>query len=114
MLAAALLAIALVVSSDVLHQLLLRLVDMGDGVLRVDFHSKMNAIGADTIQMLRGRLATAMASGDSGVHLHMMIATALGAGLTVLLAGALMTLAFLSSSSGHDDQAKGSRSKDDL
>ena len=49
-----------------------------------------------------------VASGDSGIHLHMMIATALGAGLTVLLAGALMTLAFLSSSSGHDDQAKGS------
>ncbi|MBA2467177.1 MAG: hypothetical protein H0V46_06185 [Sphingomonas sp.] len=49
-----------------------------------------------------------VASGDSGVHLHMMIATALGAGLTVLLASALMTLAFLSSSSGHDDQAKGS------
>jgi 3-hydroxyacyl-CoA dehydrogenase len=29
------------------------LVDMGDGVLRVDFHSKMNAIGTDTIQMLQ-------------------------------------------------------------
>jgi 3-hydroxyacyl-CoA dehydrogenase len=29
------------------------LVDMGDGVLRVNFHSKMNAIGADTIQMLQ-------------------------------------------------------------
>jgi 3-hydroxyacyl-CoA dehydrogenase len=28
------------------------LVDMGDGVLRVEFHSKMNAIGGDTIQML--------------------------------------------------------------
>ena len=54
-----------------------------------------------------------VASGDSGVHLHMMIATALGAGLTVLLAGALMTLAFLSSSSGHDDQAKGSGNKDE-
>ena len=54
-----------------------------------------------------------VAAGDSGVHLHMMIATALGAGLTVLLAGALMTLAFLSSSSGHDDQARG-RSKEDL
>jgi 3-hydroxyacyl-CoA dehydrogenase len=26
---------------------------MGGGVLRVDFHSKMNAIGADTIQMLQ-------------------------------------------------------------
>jgi len=55
-----------------------------------------------------------VASGNSGIHVHMMIATALGAGLTVLLAGALMTLAFLSSSSGHDDQAKGSRRKDDL
>ena len=29
------------------------LVDLGDGVLRVEFHSKMNAIGADTIQMLQ-------------------------------------------------------------
>ena len=55
-----------------------------------------------------------VASGDSGTHVHMLIATALGAGLTVLLAGALMTLAFISSSSGHDDQAKGSRRKDDL
>ena len=54
-----------------------------------------------------------VASGDSGVHLHMMIATALGAGLTVLLASALMTLAFLSSSSGHDDQAKGSGNRED-
>jgi uncharacterized membrane protein YjjP (DUF1212 family) len=43
--------------------------------------------------------------GDEGAHVHMMIATALGVGLTVLLAGALMSLAFLSSSSGHDDAA---------
>jgi hypothetical protein len=48
-----------------------------------------------------------VASGDEGVHLHMMVATALGAGLTVLLAGALMSLVFLSSSSGHDDAATG-------
>ena len=45
--------------------------------------------------------------GDEGFHPHMMIATALGVGLTVLLGSALMTLAFLSSSSGHDDQATG-------
>jgi len=50
-------------------------------------------------------------SGDNGVHVHMLIATALGAGLTVLLASALMTLAFLSSSSGHDDQARGAGNK---
>jgi len=29
------------------------LIDVGDGVLCVEFHSKMNAIGADTIQMLQ-------------------------------------------------------------
>jgi uncharacterized membrane protein YbhN (UPF0104 family) len=49
-----------------------------------------------------------VARGDQGVHIHMLIATALGAGLTVLLGAALMTLTFLSSSSGHDDQATGS------
>lgn len=48
-----------------------------------------------------------VARGDSSVHVHMMIATALGAGLTVLLGTGLMTLVFLSSSSGHDDQATG-------
>ena len=46
-----------------------------------------------------------VAHGDSGLHIHMLIATALGVGLTVLLATALMTLAFLSSKSGHDDRA---------
>ena len=46
-----------------------------------------------------------VASGDEGVHVHMMIATALGVGLTVLLATGLMTLVFLSSSSGHDERA---------
>jgi uncharacterized membrane protein len=49
-----------------------------------------------------------VARGDEGVHIHMLIATALGVGLTILLAAALMTLVFLSSSSGHDDQATGS------
>ena len=29
------------------------LIDIGDGVLQVEFHSKMNAIGGDTIQMLQ-------------------------------------------------------------
>jgi hypothetical protein len=35
----------------------------------------------------------------------MMIATALGTGLTVLLGTGLMILTFLSASSGHDDDA---------
>jgi 3-hydroxyacyl-CoA dehydrogenase len=30
------------------------LVDLGDGVLCVEFHSKMNTLGADAIEMLRG------------------------------------------------------------
>ena len=45
-----------------------------------------------------------VARGDSGLHIHMLIATALGAGLSVLLAGALMSLVFLSADSGHDEE----------
>jgi NAD/NADP transhydrogenase beta subunit len=36
---------------------------------------------------------------------HVLIATALGAGLTVLVGTALMTLVFISNSSGHDSAA---------
>ena len=54
-----------------------------------------------------------VASGDEGVHIHMMIATALGVGLTIMLAAALMTLAFLSSSSGHDDHSMRSNPEDE-
>jgi 3-hydroxyacyl-CoA dehydrogenase len=35
------------------------LVDLGDGVLALEFHSKMNAIGGDTIQMLHAGLKEA-------------------------------------------------------
>ena len=54
-----------------------------------------------------------VAQGDEGIHIHMLIATALGVGLTVLLAGALMSLVFLSSSSGHDEEARGSGREED-
>ena len=51
-------------------------------------------------------LAVALvARGQSEFHIHMLIATALGIGLTVLLGTALMTLIFLSNSSGHDAAA---------
>jgi len=43
--------------------------------------------------------------GLNEVHASLIIATALGIGFTVLLGTGLMTLAFLSSSSGHDDEA---------
>ena len=45
-----------------------------------------------------------VARGDPTLHVHMLIATALGIGLTMMLGTGLMTLAFLSSSSGHDEQ----------
>ena len=51
-------------------------------------------------------LAVALVTrGQSELHIHMLIATALGIGLTVLLGTALMTLIFLSNSSGHDADA---------
>ena len=53
-----------------------------------------------------------VARGDDSVHVHMLIATALGVGLTVLLGTGLMTLTFLSSKSGHDEQARYSNESD--
>lgn len=38
------------------------LVDLGDGVLAVEFHSKMNAIGGDTIEMLHAGVKEAAAN----------------------------------------------------
>src|SRR5688500_12694434 len=52
-------------------------------------------------------------SGDP-VSVHMVIATALGVGLSVLLGTALMGLVFLSNSSGHDEQASGKGDQDDF
>lgn len=46
-----------------------------------------------------------VAAGESETKIHMLIATGLGAGLSVLLGAALMTLTFLSSGSGHDEEA---------
>jgi hypothetical protein len=46
-----------------------------------------------------------VARGSDAVHLHMLIATALGVAFMVLLGTGLMALTFLSSSSGHDEQA---------
>jgi 3-hydroxyacyl-CoA dehydrogenase len=50
------------------------LVDLGDGVLCVEFHSKMNALGADTLQMLQAgvreasRNFAALVVGNDGEH----------------------------------------------
>ncbi|HEX3677009.1 MAG TPA: hypothetical protein VHU79_06440 [Sphingomicrobium sp.] len=49
--------------------------------------------------------AILVSRGDSSLHINMLIATALGAGLTTLLGSSLMTLVFLSAESGHDEAA---------
>jgi uncharacterized membrane protein len=54
-----------------------------------------------------------VAHGDEGVHLHMLIATALGVALTVFLGTGLMMLSFLSSSSGHDEEVRNFDTKDE-
>ncbi len=54
-----------------------------------------------------------VARGQSELHIHMLIATALGIGLTVLLGTALMSLIFLSNRSGHDADAGAAHSESD-
>ncbi|HEX4912873.1 MAG TPA: 3-hydroxyacyl-CoA dehydrogenase NAD-binding domain-containing protein, partial [Vicinamibacterales bacterium] len=41
------------------------LVDLGDGVIAVEFHSKMNAIGGDTVAMLQAGVKEAAKSGQA-------------------------------------------------
>ena len=51
--------------------------------------------------------------GAGEVHASLIIATALGIGLTVLLGTALMTLVFLSADSGHDQEASKTHEESD-
>jgi uncharacterized membrane protein len=53
-----------------------------------------------------------VARGDQAIHIHMLIATALGVGLSVLLGIALMTLVFLSNRMGQDADAADHQQKD--
>jgi hypothetical protein len=50
--------------------------------------------------------------GAGEIHASLIIATALGVGLTVLLGTGLMALMFISSDSGHDDQAARTHSEE--
>ena len=54
-----------------------------------------------------------VAQGDSTIRIHMLIATALGVGLSVLLGIALMSLVFLSNRLGQDANAADHRQKDE-
>jgi hypothetical protein len=46
-----------------------------------------------------------VAHGDPAIHVHMLIATALGVFFMMLLGTGLMALVFLSADSGHDEEA---------
>ena len=61
------------------------LVDLDDGVLAVEFHSKMNAIGADTLQMLDAGLKEATANFSALVVGNDALHFSAGANLMLLL-----------------------------
>ena len=61
------------------------LVDLGDGVLSVEFHSKMNAIGGDTIQMLHAGVKEAAANFAALVVGNDAVNFSAGANLMLLL-----------------------------
>ena len=51
--------------------------------------------------------------GTGEIHASLIIATALGIGLTVLLGSGLMVLMFVSSSSGHDEEVAKTHEEND-
>ena len=59
--------------------------DLGDGVLAVEFHSKMNAIGGDTLQMLHAGIREATANFEALVVGGESPAFSAGANLMLLL-----------------------------
>jgi 3-hydroxyacyl-CoA dehydrogenase len=61
------------------------LLDLGDGVLGVEFHSKMNAIGGDTIQMLHAGVKEAAANFSALVVGNDAVNFSAGANLMLLL-----------------------------
>ena len=61
------------------------LVDLGDGVLALEFHSKMNAIGGDTVAMMTAGVAEASGNFDALVIGNDAPAFSAGANLLLLL-----------------------------
>ena len=61
------------------------LIDLGDGVLAVEFHSKMNAIGGDTIEMLNAGVAEAERNFEALVVGNESPAFSAGANLLLVL-----------------------------
>src|SRR5687768_17457501 len=71
------------------------LVDLGDGVIAVEFHSKMNAIGGDTVQMLQAGVKEAAKSGQAVV---------IGSDAPNFSAGANLMLVLLEAQEGNWDE----------
>jgi 3-hydroxyacyl-CoA dehydrogenase len=61
------------------------LIDIGDGVLALEFHSKMNAIGGDTMQMIRAGVKEAAANFAALVVGNEALNFSVGANLLLLL-----------------------------
>jgi 3-hydroxyacyl-CoA dehydrogenase len=61
------------------------LVDLGDGVLCVEFHSKMNAIGGDTIEMLEAGVKEAATNFSALIIANDAVNFSAGANLMLLL-----------------------------
>jgi 3-hydroxyacyl-CoA dehydrogenase len=61
------------------------LVDLGDGVLSVEFHSKMNAIGGDTIEMLQAGVKEAATNFSALIVANDAVNFSAGANLMLLL-----------------------------
>jgi 3-hydroxyacyl-CoA dehydrogenase len=61
------------------------LIDIGDGVLALEFHSKMNAIGGDTMQMIRAGVKEAAANFAALVVGNDALNFSVGANLMLLL-----------------------------
>ena len=65
------------------------------------------------LSVLLAAIAVILVTRGAGeVHASLVIATALGIGVSFLLGSALMALMFVSSSSGHDDTAGKDRKED--
>ena len=71
------------------------LVDLGDGVIAVEFHSKMNAIGGDTIQMIQAGVKEAAKNGQALV---------IGNDAPNFSAGANLMLVLLEAQAGNWDE----------
>ena len=71
------------------------LIDIGDGVLAVEFHSKMNAIGGDTIEMLHAALKEAASN---------FVAVVIGNDAPDFSAGANLMLVLLEALEGNWDE----------